>query len=142
MPRAQSTPLSAPVFDEPTVTPDPVKFKALHPSDTQLYKQIQQLLAKDVVGFDKMSGAPNSLFSLADALGPNGAKTIQEIQAAKRIVFHAGGDSGRVPHPFAEAGSWFSASAKGWDSTYYPQPLPAHETSGRARLQSCHKRTK
>src|SRR5512142_3068095 len=103
MPRAQSTPLSAPVFDEPTVTPDPAKFKVLHPSDTQLYKQVQQLLAKDVVGFSKMSGAPNSLLSLADALGPNGAKAIQEIQKAKRIVFHAGGDSGasnerNLPH--------------------------------------------
>jgi hypothetical protein len=94
MPRAQSTPLSAPVFDEPTVTPDPAKFKVLHPSDTQLYKQVQQLLTKDVVGFSKMSGAPNSLYSLPDALGTKGAAALQAIQSAKRIVFHAGGDSG------------------------------------------------
>ncbi len=94
MPRAQSTPLLAPVFDEPTVTQDPTRFGTPHPSDTQLYDQIQKLLTKDVVSFKKMSGPANGLYSLEKALGPKGATIIQQIQANKQIVFHAGGDTG------------------------------------------------
>src|ERR1044071_1278537 len=45
----------------------------------------------------------------------------------------------RVAHPFAEAGSCFSASAKGWDSIHYSSRASVHDTSLRARLQSCQK---
>lgn len=41
----------------------------------------------------------------------------------------------QLRHPFAEAGSWFPVSAKGWDR----HTISAHETSIRARLQSCRK---
>jgi|SRR5579864_90734 len=107
MPRAESTPFP-PVFDEPSVTPDPVKFKIDHPSDNALYNKIQNLLTKDVVGFNAMRGKPDSLYALGDALGPAGAKTIQAIQNAKRIVFHCAGDSGasnqkNFPHELSVA---------------------------------------
>ena len=56
MPRNAKTPLVAPVFGEPVFnegvpTPDPTQFKLPHPSDSKLYKQIQNLLTKDVVSF-------------------------------------------------------------------------------------------
>jgi len=51
---------------------------------------------------------------------------------------HRGCDC-RVAHPFAEAGSCFSASAKGWDSIHYSSRASVHDTSVRARLQSCQK---
>jgi hypothetical protein len=58
MPKHRSTHLAQPVFGEPTfsedaVTPDPSGFTKLHSSDTDTYKQIQDLLKKDVVGFAK-----------------------------------------------------------------------------------------
>src|SRR5262249_52460293 len=108
MPRSESTIMPAPVFDEPSVTPDPDQFSVEHPSDTQLFNEIKDLLTKDVVGFDKMRGQPDSLCSLQSAFGPKGATVIKEIQKAKRIVFHAGGDSGasaekNFPHELSVA---------------------------------------
>ncbi len=94
MPRQASTPMAGPIFDEPTASPDPVQFKIAHPSDTQLYKQVQNLLTKDVVAFTKMRGKPDDLYSLESALGKPGPAAIEKITSAKKIVFHAGGDSG------------------------------------------------
>jgi hypothetical protein len=74
--------------------PDPSGFLRKHPSDAQLYKQVQDLLKKDVVGFDPSRAAPGDLFPLQDALGAHGPDVVQGIKAAKRIVFHALGDSG------------------------------------------------
>lgn len=94
MPREKSTPLPQPIFDESGTTPDPTRFSQPHPSDNALYKQLGDLLKKDVVGFDPMEGAPDSLYKLETALGPHGAETVAGIQQEKQIVFHAGGDSG------------------------------------------------
>jgi hypothetical protein len=99
MPRKPNAPLPQPVFGEPVFsegvpTPDPTTFKKTHPSDTQLYNQIQSLLTKDVVTFGAARGKPGDLYTLESALGAHGPAVIQEIQSAGQIVFHAAGDTG------------------------------------------------
>jgi Calcineurin-like phosphoesterase len=94
MPREANSPLAQPVFDESSITPDPGKFKTVHPSDTALYKQVQNLLKKDVVGFDPARSQPGDLYSLQGALGSHGAEITQAIIKAGKIVFHSAGDTG------------------------------------------------
>lgn len=99
MPRKPVTPLPQPLFNEPVFsegnpTPDPTQFKQPHPSDTQQYKAIQNLLKKDVVGFSASRGKPGDLFELAAALGPHGPEVVQGIQKTGQIVFHSVGDTG------------------------------------------------
>lgn len=99
MPRKANVALVAPVFGEPVFnegvpSPDPTVFKKTHPSDTQLYSQIQDLLTKDVVSFDQARGKPSDIFGLADAYGPHGAAVVAGIQKAGQITFHVAGDSG------------------------------------------------
>jgi calcineurin-like phosphoesterase family protein len=94
MPRSEGLVLNQPVFSESQITPDPSKFTTVHPSDTALYKQIENLLTKDVVPFDKSRIGPDELYSLRDALGPTGAKTVQAINKAGKIIFHSAGDTG------------------------------------------------
>ncbi len=94
MPRNMITPLPQPVFNEGNITPDPTRFKVKHPSDSQQYKAIQNLLTKDVVGFSPMRGEPNSLFTLADAYGVHGPEIVAGIQKAGKIIFHSAGDTG------------------------------------------------
>src|SRR6266849_3470115 len=86
MPRKANAPLPQPLFSEPVfnegvATPDPTVFKQPHPSDTNTYNQVQNLLKKDVVSFS----APR---------GKHGPAVVQEIQGAGQIVFHAAGDTG------------------------------------------------
>ena len=88
-----------PLFDEPTFnevasSPDPSSFKNPELSDTQLYKQIQSLLTKNVVGFATSRAKPGDLYALQSALGSKGHATVQSIQQAGQIIFHAVGDSG------------------------------------------------
>lgn len=99
MPRKQNTPLPQPVFDEPAfnevaTSPDPKKFETPHKSDTAQYKQIQDLLKKDTVPFTKARGNPGDLFTLESALGPRAKDRLDPIAKAKKIVFHAAGDTG------------------------------------------------
>jgi hypothetical protein len=99
MPRKAKSPLSQPVFGEPVfnegvATPDPTVFKHPHPSDSKLYKQIQDLLGKDVVSFSASRGKPGDLFTLQSALGAHGPAVVQQIQTAGQIVFHCTGDTG------------------------------------------------
>lgn len=83
-----------PVFSEGVASPDPTGFWKKHPSDNALYKQIQNLLTKDVVGFDQARGEPSDLFTLQEAIGAHAPEVISGIKAAKQISFHALGDSG------------------------------------------------
>ncbi len=99
MPREVSNPISAPIFQEPvfnetTQSSDPAGFQVPHPSDDDVYKQIEDLLGKDVVGFEKSRGAPGDIFKLEEALGPRGTDIVGQITGANGIVFHAVGDSG------------------------------------------------
>jgi len=99
MPRKANAPLSQPIFGEPVFqeevpTPDPAQFQVT-PDDQKFYTtELQKLLVKDVVPFDKASGKPGDLFSLEDAWGPHGSDVINSINAAKGISFHMIGDSG------------------------------------------------
>src|SRR6516225_5216925 len=99
MPRKANAPLPQPVFGEPVFsegrpTPDPTVFKTTHPSDKQLYQQIQKLLTEDVVSFKPARGQPRDLYTLESALGAHGPAEVKDIQAAGQIVFHAAGDTG------------------------------------------------
>ncbi len=94
MPRSANTQLSQPVFNEGNITPDPSRFKEAHPSDKQQYKDIGNLLTKDVVSFDPSRGKPDDLYTLQSAFGPHGPEIIQGIKGAGKIVFHAAGDTG------------------------------------------------
>lgn len=94
MPRAILTPLPQPIFDESHITPDPTRFRTAHASDAQLYKEIGNLLSKDVVSFNPSRLPPDGLFTLRDAWGPHGAEITKKIQTAGKIVFHAAGDTG------------------------------------------------
>jgi calcineurin-like phosphoesterase family protein len=94
MPRDTLTALPQPIFDEGSITPDPTRFRTGHPSDSKLYKQIQNLLTKDVVAFSPSRLPPDGMFALQDAWGPHGQEIMKRIQSARKIVFHAAGDTG------------------------------------------------
>jgi len=94
MPRNTITALPQPIFDEGSVTPDPTGFRTPHPSDSQLYKEIQKLLTKDVVSFTPSRLPSDGLLALKDVWGAQGAKVTKNIQSAGKIVFHAAGDTG------------------------------------------------
>src|SRR5713101_4486347 len=99
MPRKPNAPLPQPVFGEPVFnegvpTPDPTTFKKPHPSDSQLYNTIQNLLTKDVVTFTVARGKAEDLYTLESALGAHGPAVVQEIQGVGEIVFHSVGDTG------------------------------------------------
>lgn len=99
MPRKLKALLSQPLFSEPVFneevpTPDPSQFQVT-PDDAQFYtKEVEALLVKDVVAFDKARGKKGDLFSLADAWGAHGSDVIKAINAAKCITFQMIGDSG------------------------------------------------
>src|SRR5215469_1606016 len=94
MPRSKTTKLPQPVFREETKTVEPSGFLVPHPSDKALYKQIQDLLKKDVVSFDKSRVADGEVVQLKDVYGDHGSELIKQIIDAKKIIFHAVGDSG------------------------------------------------
>jgi hypothetical protein len=90
----------APIFDEPSfneaiATPDPGGL-AIVPDDDGNYKNkaIKKLLNKQVVGFNKMSGNPGDLYTLASALGSQGPAMAQAITANGQIAFQMAGDTG------------------------------------------------
>src|SRR5258708_40199117 len=83
-----------PVFSEPTKTVDPGGFLTAHASDKDLYKAIENLLKSDVVSFNKSRMADGDLVQLADVYRAHGQELIKQIKTAKKILFHALGDSG------------------------------------------------
>lgn len=83
-----------PIFNEGNVTPDPTRFKIAHASDNQQYKEIENLLKTQVVGFDPSRLPPDGLYGLQSAFGPHGPEIVKGIKAAGKIIFHAAGDTG------------------------------------------------
>jgi hypothetical protein len=83
-----------PVFNEDQVFADPSRFSIPHPSDNELYKAIEDLLRKQVVGFEPSRLKPNELFTLESALGAHARPVLDAIDQAGHIVFHAVGDTG------------------------------------------------
>src|ERR1700722_3200010 len=99
MPRSANTEMAQPLFGQPvfnqtTQTADPTGFLVPFQNDDAIYKQIEKLLTKDVVSFEKSRTADNELYTLAQAYGPPGQGVVDQIKKAGSIVFHAAGDSG------------------------------------------------
>jgi hypothetical protein len=94
MPRPDATVLPQPIFSEGSVTRDPTQFITKHPSDSVLYKEIGDLLKKDVVSFDKSRVQPDEVVSFKDALGAHGNEIVQNIKKTGKIIFHFRGRHG------------------------------------------------
>jgi hypothetical protein len=98
-PKTHKPVLSHPVFQEPVFSEAqkaalPTSFQEAHPSDSDIYKQIEDLLTKDVVSFEKSRVAPGEVYKLQDAFGPRGEAMVKQITDSGRVVFHAVGDTG------------------------------------------------
>jgi hypothetical protein len=98
-PHPAPQPLGHPIFDEPVfnegvVTPAPKDFAVFHANDNDIYKQVEELLKKQVVSFEKSRLPDDGIYTFAEALGTNGAAVAAAIQKNRQIVFHAVGDSG------------------------------------------------
>ena len=83
-----------PIFGEDGTQPDPTGFSTSHGSDNALYKQIGNLLKKDVVAIPKSRIGDDEVFTLAQAYASHGPEIVKKITAAGKIIFHALGDSG------------------------------------------------
>ena len=99
MPRAASSRLSQPIFHEPFFnedkpTPDPTGFETQHQSDTKTYKEVEDLLKKNVVPILSSRMADDDVFGLADAYGNHGPEIVAKIKKARKIIFHCCGDLG------------------------------------------------
>jgi hypothetical protein len=87
--------LPDPVFSEDQALPSPTGFETTHTSDTATYDAVAKLLKKQVVAVPKSRAADDALYSLETAYGSSHRPlVIQKIKAAKKIIFHALGDSG------------------------------------------------
>jgi hypothetical protein len=99
------TAVSGPVFNEPSVVPDPTKFKVPHASDSQAYGEMDALIKASKflpIAFPNVAGVTEPVLTLAAALGSNGASTVAKIQQAGRIVFQSAGDTGSTRGPKTE----------------------------------------
>ena len=99
--------LAAPVFGQPSPTPDPTTFRVPHPSDGQAYKLIDQLVKEHKIfplPFTPPRGLPEPVLTLAQVLGgissappavaKTAANTVAGIENSGQIVFQAHGDCG------------------------------------------------
>lgn len=99
MPRRETNPVSQPIFAQPTFaetvqTPDQTTFQTTFQKDSDIYKEVEDLLTEDVVSFQKSRIDDKVLYTLQEAYGKTGDNVIQQITEAKGIVFHMIGDSG------------------------------------------------
>jgi Calcineurin-like phosphoesterase len=84
-----------PIFNEGQTLPSPTGFETTHPNDDATYKAVEDLLTKDVVPIPASRIADDQMFSLEAAYGSlHGPLVIKAIEDAKKIIFHAFGDSG------------------------------------------------
>ncbi len=87
--------LPEPIFSEDQRLPSPTGFETKHPSDDATYKEVEDLLKKNVVAVPKSRAKDDELFTLEQAYGSNhGPLVIDKIKAAKKVIFHALGNSG------------------------------------------------
>ncbi len=98
------TPVSGPIFSEPSVIPDPTKYTVPHASDSQAYSEMDALIkaSKFLPLAFPVAGVPEPVFNLADSLGSSGPSTVAKIQQAGSIVFHCAGDTGNTTGPNSE----------------------------------------
>jgi len=91
-----------PVFAQPRPTPDPARFEVPHPPDTAAYRRIDELNREHKLfplPFPVPRGGPEPRLTLAETLGPDGAKAVELITAAGQLVFHSVGDTGNTRGP-------------------------------------------
>src|ERR1700733_7950572 len=101
-PPNNSTPIptGGPQFGEPAPTPDPTKFTVKHGSDSAAYKILDSEAGTlKPRAFPIVTGVPEPVVTLADALGTQGAGIEAEIRKAGQIVFHSVGDTGNTKGP-------------------------------------------
>jgi len=91
-----AVPVNEPHFGEAAPTPDPKQFRDPK-SDTQYYNLVNKTQLQPVPRPRDVTLFPDRLqLTLEKAWGSKGAKKVQQIRDAKRIVFHAVGDTGPV----------------------------------------------
>lgn len=99
---AQPRVLNTPVFAQPEPTADPKIFRIKHPSDTEAYKEIDQLNAEHALHplpFPPPRGdGPEPQLTLAAVFG-NNENAIATIEQQGQITFHATGDCGSTRGP-------------------------------------------
>ena len=98
----QAHDVGAPVFSQPDATVDPTQFVVNHPSDAQIYKELDALNAQHAlqpIPFPAPRGLPEPVLGLADVLGPNGKTAEEAATKAGRLVFHSVGDTGNTRGP-------------------------------------------
>jgi hypothetical protein len=101
----RGVPAGTPIFAEPTVAPDPTKYKTPHASDTAAYAEMDALIKASKflpLPFPAVPNVSEPILTLSAALGSAGAAAIAKIQAGGQIVFHAAGDTGATRGPKTE----------------------------------------
>jgi hypothetical protein len=96
------TELEKPVFAQPHPTPDPTKFEIKHPSDSPVYKKIDELNREHKIAplpFPPPRGLPEPKLTLAAVLDTNANTLQQKVAGHGQIVFHAAGDTGSTRGP-------------------------------------------
>jgi hypothetical protein len=95
-----SDPTGGPQFGEPAPTPDPTKFTVKHGSDSTAYKVLDSEAGTlKPRAFPIVTGVPEPVVNLADALDAQGAEIEAEIRKAGQLVFHSVGDTGNTRGP-------------------------------------------
>jgi hypothetical protein len=92
-------PVDDPRFAQPVPTADPGSFRIPHASDAAAYKELdslQRLHELKPLPFPSVKGAVEPILLLKDVYGKDGAATVQAIEDAGQIVFHAVGDTGNT----------------------------------------------
>jgi hypothetical protein len=101
-----ATVLGHPVFAQPEPTSDPTKFEIKHPSDSPIYKKIDELNRGHKLAplpFPAPRGLPEPTLSLAAVLGMSDAALKKQMTANGQIVFHALGDTGSTRGPESQS---------------------------------------
>jgi hypothetical protein len=97
-----ATVLGHPVFAQPEPTQDPAKFEIRHPSDSPVYKKIDELNRRHKLAplpFPSPRDLPEPTLSLAAVLGVSETAFKKQMTANGQIVFHAVGDTGSTRGP-------------------------------------------
>src|SRR5262249_39109854 len=99
-PQPPSRDIGRPVFAQPHPTADPTTFRVKHPSDTPIYKQIDELNKDHKIQplpFPAPRGGVEPRLTLQQVL--NSSDAVATITEHGQIVFHAGGDCGNTRSP-------------------------------------------
>jgi hypothetical protein len=97
-----ATELDKPVFAQPEPTPDPTKFEVKHPSDSPVYKQIDELNREHKIAplpFPAPRDLPEPRLTLAAVLSTDADSLQESVQKNGQLVFHALGDTGNTRGP-------------------------------------------